>query len=51
LHIIVAEKRKMLKVNAKMYNPKEIIPDKKNGILTFLDCQIKNWTEKHLKNL
>jgi len=29
LHIIVAEKRKILKVNAKMYNPKEIIQDKK----------------------
>ena len=21
----------------------------KNGILTFLDYQMKNWTEKHLK--
>jgi len=29
LHIIVAEKRKMLKVNAKMYNPKELYRTKK----------------------
>ena len=36
------------KIRTKLMKIKKLYKNK-NGILTFLDYQMKNWTEKHLK--